>query len=177
MVETNSETSKEGELEIKEDKGIREKVRVCGVVLDGNKSVQKSIMKIKGIGHRTSQVIAKILGTNAKLGSLNDRQIEDLEEIIKNFGEKVPFWMVNHPKEIVSGKNIHVTGTDLDLSVKADIDLMKKIKCYKGVRHILGLPVRGQRTRTSFRTGRTLGVIKKKQMPAKAAKKDTKDKK
>lgn len=170
------ESQKKAAPETKDGKELREKVRVYGIVLDGNKDVRRSIMKIKGIGYRTSKVIAKTLDTNAKLGSLTDKQIEDLEGIIKNFGEKVPFWMVNHQKEMVSGKDIHVTGTDLDQAVKADIDHMKKMRCYKGVRHILGQPVRGQRTKTSFRTGRTLGVVKKKQMPATAAKKDTKGK-
>ncbi|HDD46536.1 MAG TPA: 30S ribosomal protein S13, partial [Candidatus Aenigmarchaeota archaeon] len=46
-------------------------------------------------------------------------------------------------------------------TTKLDINFMKKIKTYKGIRHALGLPVRGQRTRSSFRKGRTIGVKRK----------------
>jgi small subunit ribosomal protein S13 len=46
------------------------------------------------------------------------------------------------------------------LTVKSDIDLMKEIKCWRGIRHMLGLKVRGQRTRTTGRTGITVGVKK-----------------
>jgi len=158
----------------KEEKGINEKVRVCGVVLDGKKDIRRAIMKIKGIGYRTSTVIARLLNINGKLGALNEKQIEELEAVIKNYNNKVPSWMLNHRKEVFSGKDIHFTGTDLDVAVKNDIDFMKKIRCYKGIRHILGQPVRGQRTKTSFRTGKTLGVVKKKQMPATAAKNEEK---
>jgi small subunit ribosomal protein S13 len=45
---------------------------------------------------------------------------------------------------------------------KTDIDLMKKLKTYKGIRHALGLKVRGQRTRTTGRKGRVVGVRLKK---------------
>ncbi len=48
---------------------------------------------------------------------------------------------------------------------------MRKIRCYKGIRHETGQPVRGQRTRSSFRTQKTVGVVKKKAQPAKAASK------
>ncbi|MHA1722752.1 MAG: 30S ribosomal protein S13, partial [Candidatus Baldrarchaeia archaeon] len=52
--------------------------------------------------------------------------------------------------------------SDLVLTIKSDIDRMKKIKSWKGIRHALGLKVRGQRTRTTGRGGRTIGVTKKK---------------
>jgi hypothetical protein len=42
------------------------------------------------------------------------------------------------------------------------------MRCYKGIRHELGLPCRGQRTRSSFRTGGIVGVVKKKQAPGAA---------
>ena len=55
---------------------------------------------------------------------------------------------------------MHLIGSELILKVKADIELMKKIKCWKGIRHSLGLKVKGQRTRTTGRTGVTVGVTK-----------------
>ena len=61
-----------------------------------------------------------------------------------------------------------MTSSELTFAVKSDIDSMKKMRCYKGIRHELGQPVRGQRTRSSFRTGGIVGVVKKKQVPGAA---------
>ena len=74
--------------------------------------------------------------------------------------------MVNRRKDIETGEDRHLVGVDLKFMQEQDIKRMIKIKSYKGVRHMFGLPVRGQRTRSSFRGGRTVGVIRKKMMPA-----------
>ncbi|TMI37957.1 30S ribosomal protein S13, partial [Candidatus Bathyarchaeota archaeon] len=50
--------------------------------------------------------------------------------------------------------------------IKSDVDLMKDIRSWKGVRHSLGLKVRGQRTRTTGRSGKAVGVKKKVLMEA-----------
>jgi small subunit ribosomal protein S13 len=61
-----------------------------------------------------------------------------------------------------SGENKHFTGADLDFQLKMDIDYMMKTKSWKGIRHGLGLKVRGQRTRCTGRRGRTVGVTRKR---------------
>ena len=54
-------------------------------------------------------------------------------------------------------------GADLEMAKRKDISMMKKLGSYKGMRHRAGLPVRGQRTRSSFRHGKgAVGVSKKK---------------
>ena len=59
------------------------------------------------------------------------------------------------------GTNKHYFGTDLDLAKEFDIKRYKKIRSYKGLRHALGQPVRGQRTRSHFRRkGKSIGVKK-----------------
>jgi small subunit ribosomal protein S13 len=50
---------------------------------------------------------------------------------------------------------------DLTLRTKMDTDFMKNIKTWKGIRHSLGLKVRGQRTKTTGRSGKAVGVKKK----------------
>jgi small subunit ribosomal protein S13 len=57
-------------------------------------------------------------------------------------------------------------GPDATLGVKGDIDFMTDIRTWKGIRHSLGLKVRGQRTRTTGRKGRAVGVAKKVIMEA-----------
>jgi small subunit ribosomal protein S13 len=55
---------------------------------------------------------------------------------------------------------MHIITTDLAFIKDNDIKMMKKIRCYRGVRHIRGLPVRGQNTRSKFRKnkGKAMGV-------------------
>ncbi|MHA1596704.1 MAG: 30S ribosomal protein S13, partial [Candidatus Asgardarchaeia archaeon] len=56
----------------------------------------------------------------------------------------------------------HLLGSDLILRINMDIQREKKLRSWRGMRHALGLKVRGQKTRTTGRTGRTVGVRRKK---------------
>jgi small subunit ribosomal protein S13 len=90
-----------------------------------------------------------------------------LEDIIKDPAKHgIPSRLFNRRKDIESGRDMHLVGPDLALRNKADIDLMKDIKSWKGIRHSLGLKVRGQRTRTTGRSGKAVGVKKKVLMEA-----------
>jgi len=66
--------------------------------------------------------------------------------------------MLNRRKDIQTGKDLHLLGSDLQLRVKDDIDVMKETRSWKGDRHARGLKVRGQRTKTTARKGRSVGV-------------------
>jgi len=70
--------------------------------------------------------------------------------------------MLNRQKDFESGDDIHLVSTELDMIVRDDINRMRMIRCYKGIRHEGGHKVRGQRTRSNGRKGLTLGVSKKK---------------
>jgi small subunit ribosomal protein S13 len=70
--------------------------------------------------------------------------------------------MLNRQKDLVSGEDIHVISNDLIDILRLDVEREKKTRSYRGIRHYLGLPVRGQRTKTSGRGGATIGVSKKK---------------
>ena len=66
----------------------------------------------------------------------------------------------------------------LETAKKFDIQRMVDLKTYKGIRHMLGLPVRGQRTRSSFRKGRVVGVVRKAvKLAMKKAEEEGKEKK
>ena len=97
---------------------------------------------------------------NKKVGSLTEQEIKILENAIQN--PSIPNWMLNRRKDYETGGNLHLTGTDLQIAQREDIKREKRIKSYRGIRHAAGLPVRGQRTRTSFRKGATVGVSRKK---------------
>jgi small subunit ribosomal protein S13 len=66
--------------------------------------------------------------------------------------------MANRQKDFFSGETTHVTGSDLEESRRHDINRMKMISSYKGVRHERGQKVRGQRTKSTGRTEGTIGV-------------------
>jgi len=149
---------------VRVEKELKLVVRVAGTDLDGEKSLIRALKKIKGISHAMGKAICTVssFDPKAKLGSLGEKDIGKLEEIIKDpvkFG--VPVSLVDRRKDLETGKDLHLTGVDLDVQRKFDIKKMIDMKTYKGVRHMYGLPVRGQRTRSSFRKGRVVGVVKK----------------
>lgn len=149
---------------IEKPKELKLVVRVAGTDLDGEKKLINALKKIKGISHAMSKAICTVSGfdPNTKLGSLSETDLAKLEEIIKDpikFG--VPPYLVNRRKDPETGKDLHLVSSDLDIAKKFDIKKMIDIKSYKGVRHMYGLPVRGQRTRSSFRKGRVVGVMRK----------------
>ena len=141
-------------------------VRVAGVDLPGDKALVYALADIKGVGVSIAQAIALKLGLDPRrlLGTLSDEEVEKLSSALKE-AEKLglPPWMLNRRKDPLLGVDRHLITSDLLITVRNDIELMKKIKSYKGVRHMLGLKVRGQRTRTTGRTGLTVGVRRGKE--------------
>ena len=162
-----------------EDTGIVELVRLAGVVVQGHLTVPKALMKVKGVGPRVAETFAGKIGfaSATKIGSLNESQLAEIEKKLENVNTILPSWMLNRRKDFVTGIDLHKFGPDLDIQTREDINREKKIKSYKGIRHSFGLPVRGQRTRSSFRTGTTLGVSRKKTAEAAKAAKAGQDKK
>ena len=157
-----------------EIKGI---VRIAGTDIKGENQLYSSLIRIKGVGGSLASAVCRIhnFDRRRKAGTLTTSDIKKIEETISNpikFG--VPSWMVNRRKDIETGEDRHLVAVDLNFMLEQDIKRMIKIKSYKGIRHMFGLPVRGQRTRSSFRGGTTVGVVKKKLMPA-TAKKEKKE--
>lgn len=148
---------------------FREKIffRKLRAQIDGNAKIEHGLTQIKGIGKRFAQAIVKIaeLDPEIRIGAIAEKDLNRLEEIIMNPIENgIPIWMVNRKKDLVTGENQHVLANQLELSVKRDIDRMKRIKSYKGVRHHLHLKVRGQRTKSTGRHGLVIGVVRKKKV-------------
>jgi len=148
-------------------KNFREKVffRKLRAQVDGNARVEHGLTQISGIGRRFAQAVTKVAGINPNLriGAISEKDLNRIEEIILNPIENgVPNWMVNRPKDLRTGEDLHILGNKLEITVKRDIDRMKKIKSYKGVRHHLKLKVRGQRTRSTGRHGLVIGVSRRR---------------
>jgi small subunit ribosomal protein S13 len=139
-------------------------VRVLGTDLDGEKGVAQAILKIKGVSHSFANAICKAakIDPEKKLGTFTESEIHELEEAIKDpLKHGVPAWVVNRRRDIESGGDMHMSSSDVVVTKKFDVQRMIDKRTYKGTRHMLGLPVRGQRTRSSFRKGKTVGVVRK----------------
>jgi small subunit ribosomal protein S13 len=141
--------------------------------LAGKKQVQMSLAGIPGVGRRCARIFTDRAGVDprATLGLLPDSEIDKLKKVIEEDVTKIlPVWMVNRRGDIETGTDKHVMGMDLSMTLREDLDLMKKMRSYKGIRHERGLRVRGQRTRSTGRTGAIVGVSRKKEgVPAPAA--------
>ena len=140
-------------------------VRISGKDIRGDKHVINGLTMIRGIGPRMADIVLKKaeIKPDTFIGLLTDTQVDKLDEIIKDpikFG--IPKWFVNHVKDRNSGKDIHLVESNLALYDRNDIDRLKKLRSYRGVKHAVGHKVRGQRTKSTGRGGRSLGVSRKK---------------
>ncbi len=141
-------------------------VRLSNTDVDGEKNIVYGLKSIKGIGVHMATLIVNEVGIdrNIKFGDLKDLQIEKIQEIIDKVGTNAPKWMLNHRKDLETGEDIHLIGSDIDMRLRDEINILKKIRSYRGIRHERGLRVRGQRTRANNRRGLALGVSKKREI-------------
>jgi small subunit ribosomal protein S13 len=148
---------------------FRHVLRVAGTNVDGTKKVVYGILHIRGVGpsYATAVVRAAELRPEVRMGDLSEEEVQKLEDVMRDPAKYgLPARLFNRRKGLDSGRDVHLIGADLALSTKSDIDFMTDIRSWKGVRHSLGLKVRGQRTRTTGRKGRAVGVAKKVVMEA-----------
>ena len=121
--------------------------RIAGIDLPRDKRVEVALTYIFGIGRSTAKKICENcqVDPNTKVRSLTDEEVVRLRSYID--------------------QNLKVEG-DLRRETAQNIKRKMEIGCYQGLRHRMGLPVRGQRTHTNARTRkgpkRTVGVKRKK---------------
>lgn len=141
-----------------EDEDLRYFVRIEQTDLDGTKSVERALSDMKGIGRRTARLIADQVGVDRRetLGRLDDETIDEIVERVTGLEASAPSWLTNRARDYYTGESNHLVGTDVEIQRERDINRMKKINSYKGVRHRSGQKVRGQRTQS---TGRTEGTV------------------
>ena len=160
----------------KEEKKIEEKkvqkkheqepetlIRILTYDIPGSKNIYSALTKIKGVSWSIANAICVKLNLERtrRLSDFSKDEIKKIEDFIKHLD--VFDFMKNRRLDRETGESKHYHGTDLELKKDFDIKRMKKIKSYKGVRHLLKLPVRGQKTRSHFRkSGKAMGVTKKK---------------
>jgi small subunit ribosomal protein S13 len=142
------------------DPNFRYIVRLASTDLDGWRPVMYALSDIKGIGVRTGAMVSDLVGVNRahRIGNLNDEQIAKLQDALNQLATTSPPWMLNRQYDWETGEDRHVFGPDWQIEVRNDVNRMKKIRSYRGVRHEAGKKVRGQRTKSNGRKGLALGV-------------------
>ncbi len=143
-----------------EGEDIQYFVRIGQTDLDGTKSVERALTDMNGIGRRVARIIANKAEVDRRdvLGALDEETIDEIVSLVEGYADEVPEWLTNHQRDFFTGETTHETGNDLDMSRRQDINRMKMIDSYRGVRHQRGQKVRGQRTKSTGRTEGTIGV-------------------
>jgi len=122
--------------------------RIAGIDIPTNKRVDISLTYIFGVGRTNAKKILAEAGIDAakRVSELTEHEVNKLNAVVAN--------------------SYKVEG-DLRREVQQNIRRLMEIRCYRGIRHQRGLPVRGQRTRTNSRTRKgpkkTVGTRKKEQ--------------
>ncbi len=138
-------------------------VRILSKDIEGRTKIYPGLTQIKGVSWTLSNAACVLLEMDRTrtIGSLTEEEIAKISVFLKK--PEVPEYLLNRRADFGDGENKHLIGVDLDLTKEFDIKRLKKIKAYRGFRHMLGLPMRGQRTKSNFRTNRKKGSgIKKK---------------
>ncbi len=143
-------------------------IRIAGKDINGELNMERSLENIRGIGSNMAKILTHIIEKKLKISktstmsSLSEEQIKDIEKILKTPSEhNVPKFLLNRRKSNENGTDMHIIGNDLMFAVRQDINRQITLKTWKGFRHQFGLKVRGQSTRSTGRTGTSIGVVKK----------------
>jgi small subunit ribosomal protein S13 len=140
-------------------------IRIIQTDIPGNKKILTGLTYIKGVSWSISNAVCKILkmDPNRRISELTKEEIKNIEGFLEN--PELPEFLTNRRNDFESGKNSHLITTALEMKKEFDIRRLKKIRSYRGLRHALGQPSRGQRTRSHFRAKgkkKAVGVKKKK---------------
>merc|ERR1712070_671493 len=127
-------------------------LRVLNTNVDGRQKIPFAITAIRGVGRRFANMVCKKaeVDLNKRAGELTSEEIDKIVAVIQNPLQFMPAWFVNRKKDIKDGK------------MRESLERLWKCRCHRGLRHGWGLRVRGQKTCTTGRHGKTVGVARKK---------------
>ncbi|OYT44863.1 30S ribosomal protein S13 [Thermoplasmatales archaeon ex4484_6] len=164
MAEKNKGKTQKKETEGERSPDFKYIVRIVNTDIDGERKIIDALTTIHGINYRISNILVKEMGVKKDMlmGDLSDDQVSKLVTLIESIPSNLPPWMLNRQRDIETGEDTHAIATELELIHNEDINQLRKIRSYRGIRHETGQKVRGQRSRSNGRTGATVGVSRKK---------------
>merc|ERR1712073_55220 len=139
-------------------------LRVQNTNIDGNIKVTHALTSIRGMGRRFTDLVLKKaeIDRSKRAGQLSEAEMEQIQTVManpKNF--KIPTWFLNRQRDWKDGKDGQMTSNNLSNKLREDLERMKKIRLHRGIRHMWTLRVKGQKTKTTGRHGRTVGVLQR----------------
>jgi small subunit ribosomal protein S13 len=140
---------------------VQEIIRIASTDVDGTKRIEDAIHDIKGVSYAFANAVTTVMefDPDIQIGSLSDDELKRIETVLRDPSEvDIPTWIRNRRKDRETGGDKHLIGSDLMMTEEFDIRRLKEIDSYRGKRHKMGLPVRGQQTQSSFRSGEKIGV-------------------
>ncbi len=147
-------------------------VRILGNDVPGDKTMLTGLSQIRGVGHSFAAAVLDMtsIRSNSRIGYLTDEQVQSIEGVLQDpKSASVPIWFLNRRKDPETGQDKHLLNSDIEFTIRNDIERERVSGSWRGYRHMYGLKVRGQRTRTAGRRGGAVGVAKGgKAQPAKA---------
>lgn len=120
---------------------------------------------IKGVGRRLAILSLHIaqIDVNKRSGEMTEKEITAINDILAKPTEyNIPKWFLNRQKDPKTGTYGQLLSNNMDVAFREDLERLRKAKQHRGLRHYWGLRVRGQRTKSTGRCGKTLGVTRKK---------------
>jgi len=138
-------------------------VRIVGNDIPGERKMIVGLTQIRGVGYMFANTILNVLkiNPNQRIGHLSPEQVNSIESIIKNPStSNFPSWFLNRRKDVETGEDKHLITSDIAFTVRNDVEREKTTGSWRGIRHMFGLKVRGQRTRCTGRKGGAVGVAK-----------------
>merc|ERR1712230_57675 len=120
-------------------------LRVLNTNVDGRHKIPFALTSIKGVGRRFAFMVCKKaeVDLNKRAGELTNEEIDKIVAVIQNPLQFMPSWFVN-------------------TKMRESLERLWKVRAHRGLRHGWGLRVRGQKTCTTGRHGKTVGVARKK---------------
>eukprot|EP01061_Rhynchopus_euleeides_P010594 TRINITY_DN20089_c0_g1_i1.p1 TRINITY_DN20089_c0_g1~~TRINITY_DN20089_c0_g1_i1.p1 ORF type:complete len:154 (+),score=63.12 TRINITY_DN20089_c0_g1_i1:131-592(+) len=140
-------------------------LRILNTNVDGKQKVPYAIRTVKGVGRRLAFIACARanVDANRRAGTLSNEEVERIVQVISKPEDfKVPSWFLNRVKDPKDGTTMQCLSNAVDNKIREDLERLKKMRNHRGLRHMWGLRVRGQHTKTTGRRGRTVGVSKKK---------------
>lgn len=144
-------------------------LRIAGKDIDGSKKSIVALSGIRGLGYNYSQVLLQMLNISPSLrvGYLTENEIHEIEDAVRNPSKiSMPSWYLNRRADMDTGSDTHLITSDLEFAITNDINREKSVMSWRGYRHMFGLRVRGQHTRTTGRRESAVGVKKSGRAPA-----------
>lgn len=138
-------------------------VRIVGNDIPGERKLIIGLTQIKGVGYNFANAILGTLkiNPNSSVGYLSEPEVQAIEKLITNpSSANFPSWFLNRRKDVETGKDLHLLTSDIDFTIRNDIERERITSSWRGYRHLYGLKVRGQRTRCTGRKGGAVGVAK-----------------